>query len=61
MTNTSELSSEVRLILDVPGGPVFKSPPVNSGVRPLIRYLRTEIPHAMEQISPHATTADLAL
>lgn len=53
MTNTSELRSEVRLILDVPGGPVFESPPVNSRVRPLIRDLRTKIPHTMEQISPH--------
>ena len=48
---------------DLPGGPVVKNPPSNTGGRDLIPGLGTKIPHAKGQLSPcapvripHATT-----
>ena len=38
---------------DFPGDPVVKNPPYNSGDVGLIPGLGTEIPPAMEQLSPH--------
>ena len=44
---------------DFPGGPVVKNPPSNAGDAGLIPGQGTKIPHAMEQLSPCATTAEL--
>ena len=45
---------------DFPGGPVVKNPPSNAGDTGLIPGQGTKIPHAMGQLSPHATTIELA-
>ena len=44
---------------DFPGGPVVKNPPYNAGDAGLIPGQGTKIPHAVEQLSPHATTTEL--
>ena len=44
---------------DFPGGPVVKNPPSNAGDVGLIPGQGTKIPHAMGQLSPHATTTEL--
>ena len=43
-----------------PGGPVVKNPPSNAGVTGLITDRGTKIPHAAGQLSPLATTIELA-
>ena len=43
---------------DFPGGPVVKNPPSNAGDVGLIPGWGTKIPHAMGQLSPHATTTE---
>ena len=45
---------------DFPGGPVVKNPPSNAGDMGSIPGQGTKIPHATGQLSPHATTTDLA-
>ena len=42
---------------DFPGGPVVKNLPPNAGDMGLIPGQETNIPHAVGQVSPHATTA----
>ena len=44
---------------DFPGGAVVKNPPYNGGDAGSIPGQGTRIPHAMEQLSPHATTTEL--
>ena len=44
---------------DFPGGPVVKSPPPNAGDAGSIPGLGTKIPHAVGQLSLHATTTEL--
>ena len=46
-------------IRNFPGGPVVKNPPSNAGDTGSIPGQGTEIPHAMGQLSPHATTTEL--
>ena len=41
---------------DFPGGPAVKNPPSNAGDAGSIPGRGTKIPHATEQLSPHATT-----
>ena len=48
------------LYWDFPGGPVVKNPPYNSGDTVLIPGQGTKIPHAAGQLSPSATTTELA-
>ena len=43
---------------DVPGGPVVKSPSCNAGDTGLILGWGAKFPHAMGQLSPHATTRE---
>ena len=43
--------------MDFPGAPVVKNLPPNAGDMGLIPGQETNIPHAMGQVSPHATTA----
>ena len=45
---------------DLPGGPVVKNPPSNAGDAGSIPGQGTEIPHATGQLSPWATTTELA-
>ena len=45
---------------DFPGGPVVKNPPYNEGDASSIPGQGTKIPHAMGQLSPCATTTELA-
>ena len=45
---------------DFPGGPVVKNPPSNAGDLRSIRGQGTKIPHAAGQLSPRATTTELA-
>ena len=45
---------------DFPGGPVVKNPPYNAGDVGLIPGQGTKIPHATGQLSPRATTTELA-
>ena len=42
----------------LPGSPVVKNLPCNSGDVGLIPGQGTKIPHAMDQLSPHATTSE---
>ena len=42
--------------MGLPCSPVVKSPLANAWVEGSIPGLGTKIPHAMEQLSPHATT-----
>ena len=42
----------------VSGGPVVKNPPSNAGDTSLIPDLRTKIPQATGQLSPHVITAE---
>ena len=44
---------------DFPGGPVIKNPPYYAGDAGSIPAQGTKIPHAMGQLSPHATTTEL--
>ena len=46
-------------IQDFPGGLVFNNPPFNARDMGLIPGRGTKIPHAAEQLSPHATTTEL--
>ena len=43
---------------DFPGGPVVKNPPSNVGDMGSIPGQGAKIPHAMGQLSPHATTRE---
>ena len=45
---------------DLRGGPVVKNPPSNAGDVGLIPGWGTKIPHAAAQLSPRATTTELA-
>ena len=45
---------------DFPGGPVVKNMPYNAGDAGLIPGQGTKIPHAAGQLSPSATTTELA-
>ena len=45
---------------DFPGGPVVKNPPSNAGDAGLIPGRGTRITHAAGQLSPRATTTELA-
>ena len=45
---------------DFPGGPVVKNPPSNAGDLGSIPGRGTKIPHAAGQLSPCATTTELA-
>ena len=45
---------------DFPGGPVVKNLPSNAGNAGSIPGWRTKIPHAAGQLSPWATTIELA-
>ena len=58
----SEQKSEVQEIprWDFPGGPVVKNPPYNAGDAGSIHDWGTKIPHAAGQLSPCATTSELA-
>ena len=51
-STTQELSG------DSPGGPVVKNPPSNAGDMSLIPGRGTEIPCAVEQLNPRATTRE---
>ena len=44
---------------DFPGGPVVKNPPYNAGDVGLIPGQGTKTPHAVGQLSLHATTTEL--
>ena len=44
---------------DFPGGPVVKNLPYNAGDMGSIHSQGTKIPHAVGQLSPHATTTEL--
>ena len=44
---------------DFPGGPGVKNPLCNAGGMGLIPGQETKIPHAVGQLSPHATTTEL--
>ena len=46
--------------MDFPGGPEVKNPPSNVGDMGSIPGRGTKIPHAIEQLSPRATTTELA-
>ena len=41
------------------GGPVVESPPCNAGDSGSIPGQGTKIPHALEQLNPHAATREL--
>ena len=43
---------------DFPGGPVVKNPPSNAADAGMIPGQGTKIPHAVGQLSPHATTTE---
>ena len=43
---------------DFPGSPVVKNPPYNAGDAGSIPGQGTKIPHAVEQLSLHATTTE---
>ena len=45
-----------KLKRNLPGGPVIKNPPRNAGDLSSIPVWGTKIPHAVEQLSLHATT-----
>ena len=45
---------------DFPGGPVVKNPPSNAGDTGSIPGQGTKIPHAVGQMSLHATTTEPA-
>ena len=56
------MSAEERLekwLRDFPRGPVVKNLPYNAGAVGLIPGQGTKIPHAVGQLSPHATTTEL--
>ena len=50
-----------KIIWDFPGGPAVKNPPCNAGDAGSIPGQGTKIPHAVGQLSPHATTTELEL
>ena len=43
---------------DFPGGPVVKNPPSDAGDGGSIPDGRTKVPHAVGQLSPHATARE---
>ena len=43
---------------DFPGGSAMKNPPANSGNMGLIPSQGTKNPHALGQVSPHATAIE---
>ena len=43
---------------DFPGGPVVKNPPSDAGDVGLIPGQGTKIPHALEKLSPQASTRE---
>ena len=51
---------KVHRFLDFLGFPVVKNPPYDSGNTGLIPGRGTKIPRALEQLSLHATTTELA-
>ena len=69
-SETSELNSPIThlalhsrsygTLWDFPGGPGVKNPPSNAEDSGLIPGQGTKIPHAMEQLSPRATTEEAA-
>ena len=48
----------LRLLLGLPGGPVFKSPPSKAGAMGLIPGWGTKIPHALGQLNPRAASRE---
>ena len=50
--NQEKVSFLTYFFQDVPGGPIVKIPPRNSGYVGLIPDQGTKIPHAAEQLSP---------
>ena len=52
--------AEIKNLRDLPGGPAVKSLPCNAGDVGLIPGQGTKIPHATEQLSPHASTREPA-
>ena len=48
----------LRLLLGLPGGPVFKSPPSKAGAMRLIPGWGTKIPHALGQLNPRAASRE---
>ena len=61
--NSKQASKMIMIKLtwvrDFPGGPVVKNPPSIAGDTGSIPGWGTEIPHALGQLSPHATTIEL--
>ena len=51
---------KVNTFQDFPGGPVVKNPPSIARDASSIPRQGTKIPHATGQLSPHATTTELA-
>lgn len=45
---------------DFPGGPAVQNPPAMAGNSGSIPDLGTEVPHALGQLNPNATTPELA-
>ena len=61
MTSKSiELIIKNLTLKDFPRSPVVKNPPSNAGDTGSIPDGGTKIPHAAGQLSPHATTTELA-
>jgi len=54
------LKNVLNLLRDFPGGPLVKNLPSNAGDMGLIPGRGTKIPHAMRQLSLHATTTEPA-
>ena len=53
------ISSKFKIYRDFLGGPVVKNPLSNAGDAGSILGWETRIPHAMGQLSPHASTTEL--
>ena len=49
---------KLKVLRDFPGGPVVKNLPCNAGDASSIPGRGTKIPHAVEQLSPRATTTE---
>ena len=56
----TDFSTKNNRSWDFPGGPVVKNPPSNAGDMGSIAGQGTKIPHAMGQLTPCATTTELA-
>ena len=56
--NNNSKTFNKRHYRNSPGGPVAKNPLCNSGDASLIPGWETNVPHATEQLSPHATTTE---